>query len=107
MAVDMDCNSIVDLLHTMIDAQAVAELNSEYRREFEDANRADNGRPYLYGQRTKRKKAYTPDTMPGQQTITFTDEDIEQAAQEAGESGHPAQDWLEENMDFQPHGDVW
>lgn len=64
LAVDMDCNSIVDMLHTMIDSQTILELNKEYRKEFEDANRAENNKPLEYGRRTRRKKTYTPDTLP-------------------------------------------
>lgn len=76
LSVDMNCNSIVNLLHTMIDTQTAIEMNNEYRRGFEDANRADNGKPYVYGQRTRRKKTYTPDTMPEQVSIAFTDESV-------------------------------
>lgn len=75
LAATNDCNSIVDLLHLMIDAQFIIDLDGEYRREFEDANRAENNKPYRYGERTKRKKSYNPDKQP-QQTIKFKIEDV-------------------------------
>lgn len=64
LAVDMECNSVVDLLHLLIDSQEIENLNQEFRREFEDANRASNGKPVEYGERTKRKKHIEPDIFP-------------------------------------------
>ncbi len=55
LAVTQENSSIVELMHALIDAQTDEEYSSEYRKEFEDANRADNTLPYEYGQRTKRK----------------------------------------------------
>lgn len=104
LAVDMDCNSIVDLLHRMIDAQDIERLNEEFRREFEDANRAENGKPYVYGARTKRKKTYSPDTMPGQQTIMFSPSDVP----DMPEYNKPTStEEMERDMGFRPHGGEW
>lgn len=67
LCVEMDCGSVMDLLQTMVDARVVEDLNHEsVRQMFEDCNRAENGKPVAYGERTRRKKRYTPDTMPEQ-----------------------------------------
>ena len=70
MGADMECNNLSDILLTMLDVQDL--LNSEER----DANElpgmgdiAPNGRAVAYGKRTKRKKHFTPDTLPTQCTI--------------------------------------
>ena len=91
LAAEMDCNSIVDLLHSMIDAQAVIQLNEGFRKEFEDADRATNGKPVAYGQRTRRKKHYDPDTMP-EQRLRFDER---------------KDDGLEDDLGFRPHGGEW
>lgn len=104
LAVDMDCNSIVDLMHLMIDSQTVRQLEDELRRDFEDANRAENGKAVEYGHRTRRKKHVSPDSI-SQQTIMFGDEDCEQAEREANDM--PSIDWLEDNAGFSPHGGDW
>lgn len=104
IAVDMDCNSIVDLLHAMIDAQDIERLNAEFRREFEDANRAENGKQYVYGARTRRKKTYGPDNMPGQKTISFSPGD----APDLPEFNTPTSTGeMEEDLGFRPHGEEW
>lgn len=74
LCVSFDATSILELLHLLVDAHAEADRNhEEVRRSFEDCNRGDNCRPVEYGQRTVRKKHYTPDTMP---TIHFEPGDV-------------------------------
>lgn len=70
MGADMECNNLSDVLLTMLDAQDI--LNAEEREASELPGMGDiapNGRAVAYGKRTKRKKHYTPDTMPEQRTI--------------------------------------
>ena len=70
MGADMECNNLSDVLLTMLDAQDI--LNAEEREASELPGMgeiAPNGRAVAYGKRTKRKKHYTPDTMPTQRTI--------------------------------------
>lgn len=56
LAVDMDCNNLVELYTLMIDSYTIAQMDSEaIRKEFEDCNRSDYGKPVQYGNRTKRK----------------------------------------------------
>ena len=70
MGADMECNNLSDILLTMLDVQDL--LNSEERDTSEGPQIGDiapNGRAVAYGKRTKRKKHFTPDTMPTQRTI--------------------------------------
>ena len=70
MGADMECNNLSDVLLTMLDAQDI--LNAEEREASELPGMGDiapNGRVVAYGKRTKRKKHFTPDTMPTQRTI--------------------------------------
>ena len=65
MGAEMECNNLSDVLLTMLDAQDI--LNAEEREASELPGMGDiapNGRAVAYGKRTKRKKHYTPDTMP-------------------------------------------
>ena len=78
MGADMECNNLSDILLTMLDVQDL--LNAEERDTREGPQMgeiAPNGRAVAYGKRTKRKKHFTPDTMPTQRTI-FEDFDRDQ-----------------------------
>lgn len=79
LAVDTDCNSILELLDHLVDNQTAEQEEAELRKEFEDC-RHDYGRPIIYGERTKRKHHKTPDTL--QQRITFTHKDVPDNATE-------------------------
>jgi hypothetical protein len=81
MGADMECNNLSDVLLTMLDAQDI--LNAEERDTSEGPQMGDiapNGRAVAYGKRTKRKKHFTPDTMPTQRTI-FDDFDRDQGTE--------------------------
>jgi hypothetical protein len=65
MGADMECNNLSDILLTMLDVQDL--LNAEERDAAEGPQMGDiaqNGKVLAYGKRTKRKKHFTPDTMP-------------------------------------------
>jgi hypothetical protein len=65
MGADMECNNLSDVLLTMLDVQDI--LNAKEREASELPGMGDiapNGRAVAYGKRTKRKKHFTPDTMP-------------------------------------------
>ena len=65
MGADMECNNLSDILLTMLDVQDL--LNAEERDINEGPQMGDiapNGRALAYGKRTKRKKHYTPDSIP-------------------------------------------
>ena len=86
MGADMECNNLSDILLTMLDVQDL--LNAEERDTSEGPQMGDiapNGRAVAYGKRTKRKKHFTPDTMPTQRTI-FEDFDRDAPAE-------PLKDW--------------
>lgn len=83
----LETERLSDILLTLIDAQTTIELDKELQQELPGmGDRADNGREYAYGKRTKQTKRRTPDTLPQQQRITFTDEDREQADAEVERS---------------------
>lgn len=76
LAAELGCSSQLELLDYFIDHFSKEADLRELRRDFEDADRAENGRPLAYGQRTRRKKHQSPDDMDGEQYIVrFTDED--------------------------------
>ena len=81
MGADMECNNLSDVLLTMLDVQDL--LNAEERDTSEGPQMGDiapNGKAVAYGKRTKRKKHFTPDTMPTQRTI-FEDFDRDQGTE--------------------------
>lgn len=73
LAAEHNCQSILDMIDRLIDYHSTDSDTEEMRKMFEDALRAENNKPVAYGERTKRKKHYTPDTMP---TIRFSKEDL-------------------------------
>jgi hypothetical protein len=86
MGADLECNNLSDVLLTMLDAQDI--LNAEERDAAEGPQMGDvaqNGKVLAYGKRTKRKKHYTPDTMPVTGNL-FDDIDHEAPAE-------PLKDW--------------
>ena len=92
MGADMECNNLSDVLLTMLDAQDI--LNAEEREASELPGMGDiapNGRAVVYGKRTKRKKHYTPDTMPVTGNLF---EDIDRDA-----PAEPLNDWEGERHD--------
>ena len=73
----LDCKSISEVLNVLADAEVIMQLNSELRQDFEDAARADNGRGYAYGQKTKGLQHRTPDSLAQDQRLKFDDEGSE------------------------------
>ena len=65
MGADLECNNLSDVLLTMLDMQDFINLSDANAAEGPQiGDIAPNGRAVAYGKRTKRKKHYTPDTMP-------------------------------------------
>ena len=92
MGADMECNNLSDVLLTMLDAQDI--LNAEERDAAEGPQMGDvaqNGKVLAYGKRTKRKKHYTPDTMPVTGNLV---DDIDHEA-----PSEPLKDWEGEQHD--------
>lgn len=74
LAAELGCSSQIELLDYFIDHFSKESDVQEFRRIFEDADRAENGRPQTFGQRTRRKKHMSPDDMgDNQHIITFND----------------------------------
>ena len=70
MGAKMDCQNLTDVLLTMLDAQDFIDaVESDASEGPQMGDIAPNGKAFAYGKRTKRKKHYTPDTMPTQRTI--------------------------------------
>ena len=100
----MSCESVRETLTTLCDAQTILNLEADFQAELPQiGDRADNGRAYAYGQRTKQTKRRTPDTM--QQRITFTDEDRQQADEEVERSSHDKTS--DQPEDWRPFGEEW
>ena len=73
----INCNTLSDILLTMIDAQTVLELEEESRVEMQgDAQYDIRGRRIEYGKRTKAKQHRTPDSLAHDQRIRFDESDI-------------------------------
>ena len=94
----LECNSVTEVLNTLVDAEVLEHMNAQFRQEFEHAARADNGKTYAYGQNTKSKQHRTPDSLARDQRIKFDDYDKEVANSEAG---------AEEDMGFRPFTCDW
>ena len=84
----LGCESVSEVINMLADSEVIMHLNGELRKEFEDAARADNGKDYSYGMKTKGLQHRTPDSVAEdhrfQQThIVFDDDDRELADSEA------------------------
>ena len=84
LAVDMECNSILELIDRMIDAHTIDQLEQNFRRAFEDCQRTDSGKTFAYGNKTKSLHHHTVDGEAARQArLHFDDDDREQADEEA------------------------
>lgn len=75
----LGCERVSEVINILADAEIIMQLNGEFRQEFEDAARADNGRSVAYGAKTKGKQHRTPDGLAQDQRIKFDNEDKELA----------------------------
>lgn len=84
LAVDMECNSILELIDRMIDAHTIDQLEQNFRRAFEDCQRTDSGKTIAYGNKTKSLHHHTVDGEAARPArLHFDDDDREQADEEA------------------------
>ena len=93
LAEEMDCSSLLELFDKFIDHFSKEADMQELRRIFEDAERSD------YGVRPERDTQY----KRHQQRTMDMFEEHERRQKQAEES----RKWLNENMDFKPHGYEW
>lgn len=84
IAIEMQCNSVLELIYRTIDEHFIDHQEQSFRREFEDAGRTDAGKSVEYGRKTKGLHHHTIDGEAARQTIIqFDDNDREQADEEA------------------------
>lgn len=69
----LECNTVAEVINMLADAEVIMHLNGEMRQEFEDAGRADNGKEYGYGKKTKGLQHRTPDSVAQDQRFNFED----------------------------------
>jgi hypothetical protein len=92
MGAKMQCQNLTDVLLTMLDAQDFIDaVDGDASEGPQLGDIAPNGKALAYGKRTKRKKHFTPDTMPVTGNLF---EDIDHEAQD-----EPLKDWEGEQHD--------
>jgi hypothetical protein len=69
----LGCNNVSEAINVLCDAEVLERFNAQYREEFEDAARADNGKQYDYGRKAKSKQHRTPDSADSDQRFIFDD----------------------------------
>ena len=88
----MKCNNLSDVLLDLIERQSKELREEDDRIQMQgEALFSESGRKIEYGKRTKRKKHFTPDTMPVTGTL-FDDIDHDAPAE-------PLKDWEGEHHD--------
>ena len=105
---EIESESMRETLFTLCDSYKLAKMDRDMQDEMPQlGNYSDFGRAIEYGNRAKRKKHLTPDSI--QQRIVFGDDDRETADMEAqdweGEHRNPENDTPPD--DFRPHGEEW
>ena len=81
LAVDLECNSILELIDFMLEYHGNDADTAEFRKTFEDCQRHDWGDKIEYGQRTKRVHKGDIEKQPGLFDL--------------------------DDLDFKPHGGEW
>lgn len=77
----LECETVSEVINRLADAEVIMHLNEDFRQDFEDAARAENGKDYQYARKTKAKQYRTPDSVARDQRFHFDDdEDTEPTA---------------------------
>lgn len=105
MGNEMGVKSVRQLIDTMMEAQALLNLDDAANEGPQMGDRTDSGRiANAYGKRTKRKHHRSPDSMKGnQQTIRFTGEDRQLADEDVKRGNYSDKD----EPDFRPFSQEW
>ena len=104
----MECESLMDVLLTMIDAQTQLYNDECFRAELPGmGDRADNGRKIAYGKKTKAKQRRTPDSLANDQRIKFDDYDRETAIRETSRYQTEQSQSEEEEFGYRPFTHEW
>lgn len=90
--IELELNTVTEVISYLADSEVMASQNDELRRDFEDCSRAENGKDYGYGRRTKSHQHRTPDSLAMDQRLKFDDFDRDIAEQEV-------KDWEGEHHD--------
>jgi len=70
----LNVSSQRELLERMLDEQIAVELEQQFQAELPGmGDRAENGKPYGYGKKTKAKQYRTPDSVALDGRFSFTD----------------------------------
>jgi len=75
LSIYLGIDSRIHLLDYLIDRCMEEEMNAQYRREFEDAARAENTKTLEYGKKTKSVHHHSPEEYIEQTTIMFEPDD--------------------------------
>ena len=94
----LECSRVTEVISMLVDAEIIEHMNEEYRREFEDAGRADNARRIGYGERTKVHPYRTPDSYAADGRLHFDDFDRSEGVGESTAA---------EPEDWRSHGVEW
>ena len=78
----LECETVSEVINRLCDAEIIEQMNADYRRDFEDANRTDGGKTINYGAKTKGLQHRSPDSLAIDQRIRFDDFDRETANNE-------------------------
>ena len=103
--IQLESQSLRETLTVLCDAQNIDYLDRIDEEELPGfGNYHDYGKPVEYGQRTKRKKHRTPDSLANsQQTIRFKSEDVPDLPELDNDSGKD----MDKEMGFRPFGADW
>ena len=111
LAIDMECNSIMELLDSLLTRHSNEADEKEFRKDFEDCRRGDFGQEPKEDGPYRRHPHKSVDMYERQTVIQFGDDDKEIAEAEVKESMRHDPDaerkWLEDNVDFQPFDQEW
>jgi hypothetical protein len=69
----LECESVSEVINLLAESAVLVKMTEDIRQDFEDAARADNGRGYGYGMKTKGLQHRTPDSLATDQRIHFDD----------------------------------
>ena len=71
----LECNRVTEVINLLADAEVICHMNDEFRKEFEDAGRAENGRQLTYGRPTHNYQHRSPDSYATDGRLHFEDID--------------------------------
>lgn len=115
---EMGCENLLDFIDRLLNIYKDDERYASIRQEFEDCERAENGKPVEYASKTRRKHHVSVDMFQqweesrgkpfGERADEYMAELERQAQREQKEQeDEESRRWLEDNMPYKPHGYEW